>query len=97
MKYLTIEAIKQQLIIDSDFTEDDELLNALGDTAEELVEQQIDADLTDVVSNNNGKLPAPLQHAMKMIVEYLYNDRGSGETEIPKAFTYMCHLYRNYR
>lgn len=97
MKYLTIEAIKQQLIIDNDFNEDDELLTALGETAEELVEQQIDADLTDVITNNNGTLPAPLKHAMKMMVEYLYNDRGSGETEIPKAFFYMCHLYRNYK
>lgn len=97
MKYITLEAIKQQLNIDDYFTEDDEYLDALGDTAEELVEQQVNADLYDVLSKNNGTLPAPLKHAMKMIVEYLYDNRGSNDNEIPKAFYYMCGLYRNYR
>lgn len=97
MNYLTIEKIKKQVIIDEDFHDDDEYLEALGDTAEELVEQQIDDDLFNVVAKNNGKLPSPLEHAMKMIVEYLYNNRGSDESEIPSAFYYMCQLYRNYK
>lgn len=97
MQYLTIDDIKKQCVIDADFNEDNEYLEALGDTAEEIVEQQIDKLLSDVVSENNGKLPAPLQHAMKMLVEYLYNNRGSDESQIPEAFYYMCKLYRNYK
>ncbi len=96
MQYLTVEQIKKQCVIDADFHDDDEYLEALGDTAEEIVEQQIDKSLVDVVSDNNGTLPAPLRHAMKMLVEYLYNNRGSDESDIPEAFYYMCKLYRSY-
>ena len=96
MTYLTLSMIKQQLVIDNDFTDDDEYLEALGDTAEELVEQQIDKALADVLADNNNNMPAPLIHAMKMIVEYFYDNRGSAENEIPSAFYWMCQLYRNY-
>lgn len=97
MNYLTLEMLHRQCVIDDDFTEDDEYLEALGDTAEEIVEKQIGMSLTEVLEDNSDKMPAPLVHAMKMIVEYLYNNRGSGETEIPDAFYYMCSLYRCYK
>lgn len=97
MNYLTLSMLKKQLVIDDDFTDDDAYLEALGDTAEELVEQQIDKKLTEVLEANNNHLPAPLVHAMKMIVEYFYDNRGSSENEIPDAFFYMCSLYRCYQ
>jgi hypothetical protein len=97
MTYLTLSMIKQQLVIDNDFTDDDEYLEALGDTAEELVEQQINKALAEVLAENNDTMPAPLIHAMKMIVEYFYDNRGSAENEIPSAFYYMCSLYRCYK
>ena len=97
MTYLTLSMIKKQLVIDDDFTDDDEYLEALGDTAEELVEQQIDKSLADVLADNNNNMPAPLIHAMKMIVEYFYDNRGSAENEIPSAFYYICSLYRCYK
>ena len=97
MTYLTLSMIKKQLVIDDDFTDDDEYLEALGDTAEELVEQQIDKALADVLADNNNNMPAPLIHAMKMIVEYFYDNRGSAENEIPSAFYYICSLYRCYK
>lgn len=97
MNYLTLSMLKQQLVISDDFDDDDEYLEALGDTAEELVEQQIDKSLVAVLEDNNGHMPAPLLHACKMIVEYLYDNRGSSDSEIPSAFYYMCALYRNYK
>ena len=97
MKYLTIDQIKKQCVIDDDFLDDDEYLETLGDTAEELVEQEIDNNLIDVVAENGGVLPKPLQHAMKIIVEYFYNNRGSDDVaQIPDAFFHMCKLYRKY-
>ena len=96
MNYLTIDELKKQCIIDLDFTEDDDYLAALGDTAGALVEQQIDSSLSDVVAENDGELPSPLKHAMKLIVEYLYNNRGSDESQIPEAYFYMCKLYRKF-
>jgi len=97
MRYLTLEDIKRQLVINEDFTDDDALLESLGDTAEEIVEQQIDCDLDVVVENNNNQLPAPLRHAMKMLVEYFYDNRGSDDTVIPESVFYMQKLYRNYK
>lgn len=97
MNYLTLSMLKKQLVIDNDFEDDDEYLEALGDTAEELVEQQIDKSLADVLEANNDVMPAPLLHAMKMLVEYLYDNRGSNDNDIPDAFYWMCSLYRNYK
>lgn len=98
MKYLTIDQIKKQCVIDDDFLEDDDYLETLGDTAEELVEQEIDCDLNQVVAANGGEIPKPLQHAMKIIVEYFYNNRGSDDVaQIPEAFFHMCKLYRRYK
>lgn len=95
MKYLTIEQIKHQCVIDEAFTEDDEYLEALGDTAEEMVERQVNQSLDDIYSSN-GYMPAPIIHAMKLMVEYLYANRGGEDVQIPQAFYYMCSLYRAY-
>lgn len=96
MRYLTLNALKDQLIINRDFTGDDELLESIGETVEDIVEQQIDKPLEDVVEDNNGVLPAPLIHAMKLLAEYFYDNRGSGENDIPDAYYYLCKLYRKY-
>lgn len=96
MNFLTLQELKQQCVIDADFTDDDAYLTSLGDVAEQLVEQQIDDNLFDVVGDNNGELPMPLKHAMRMIVEYLYNNRGSDESSIPECYYYFCKLYRNF-
>ena len=94
MRYLTKEALKQQLIINEDFTDDDELLEDIGQAVEDTVEQQIDMPLEDTLVNND--IPAPLKHAMKMLAEYFYDNRGSGDYSIPSAFYYLCKLYRRY-
>lgn len=96
MRYLTLEALKQQLVINQDFTDDDDYLESIGETVEDIVEQQIDKPLEDVVEDNDGVLPAPLKHAMKMLAEYLYDNRGSAENNIPDAYYYLCKLYRQY-
>lgn len=97
MKYLTLEQIKHQCVIDQDFIDDDAYLEALGDTAEEIVERQVNQSLDDIYSSNDAQMPAPILHAMKLIVEYLYANRGGEDVEIPKAFYYMCSLYRAYK
>ena len=98
MKYLTVELIKAQCIIDESFHDDDAYLTHLGDVAESTVEQEIDDILSNVVAANNGKLPTPLLHSMLLIVDYLYAQRGSNDNnpEIPSAFLHLCKLYRNW-
>lgn len=96
MRYLTLTELKTQLNIDEEFIDDDAYLDALGCTAEDIVEQQIDCDLADVVEKSNSYLPAPLKHAMKMLVEYFYDNRGSDDIEIPDSVFYLQKLYRRY-
>ena len=70
----------------------------VSENQEELVEQEIDCDLNHVVAANGGEIPKPLKHAMKIIVEYFYNNRGSDDVaQIPEAFFHMCKLYRRYK
>ena len=99
MKYLTIEQIKRQLVIDESFTDDDILLTDLGTAAEEMVSQEINESLDKVIKNNKGELPAPLRQAMLMYVDYFYaTNRGSaGEIEIPNSIFRLCQMYRNYK
>jgi uncharacterized phage protein (predicted DNA packaging) len=96
MNYLTLNELKKQCVIDLDFHDDDEYLESLGDAAEELVQRHINTLLSDVAAKHDGNLPAPLKHAIKMIVEYFYNNRGSDSTTIPEAYFYMCNMYRKF-
>ena len=97
MEYLTLEECKQQLIIDSSFNEDDSYIISLATVAEELVNEHVDGQLATIVAEHEGVLPAPLHHAMLMVVDYLYDYRGSGEQrDVPEAFFVLCKTYINY-
>lgn len=91
MKYLKLEDIKRQCIIDFDFTDDDVYLESLGDTAENFVEQIGNLDLSDFAD-----VPPSLKHSMLLLCEYFYNNRGSDTTDIPPLFYTMIKMYRNY-
>lgn len=98
MKFLTLELIKAQCIVDEDFHDDDLYLTHLGETAESLVEQEIDQSLIEVAAGNNGEMPTALLHSMLLIVDYLYAQRGSNDAnpDIPNAYLHLCRLFRNW-
>ena len=96
MRFLTVDELKKQLIIDEDFHDDDKYLESIGDAAEQFVEQHIDISLEEVTYKNDGELPAILKHVMKMIVEYFYANRGSDSNDIPPVCYQICKLYRQY-
>ena len=74
MKYLELEAIKRQVVQDSDI--DDTLLTAIGDAAEDATERHLGRALGDCIGDD-GQLPPALYHAMLMLCATLYNDRES--------------------
>ena len=97
MTYLTLDDIKRQCIIEESFTEDDDLLEALGDAAEDFVQSHINQQLDDVAADNAGDLPKSLKQAMLIMCDYLYDNRGSGDNhEIPDAFYVLCKPYMHY-
>lgn len=99
MRYLTLQDIKAQSIIDQDFTEDDILLESMGDAAEDYVEQLVNKPLDDIVAENSGELPKSLYRAMLIFVDYLYSSqRGSSDTDhvVPEVINTIVKLYRSY-
>ena len=98
MQYLTLEEIKKQLNVDQEYTDDDEFLTLLGESAEDMVSQLIDCDLTELFAEN-GEMPASIKHAMRMLVDYFYSqNRGSSSEsiDIPNAIFTILKLYRNF-
>lgn len=74
MKWLTLERIKQQLRIEADFTEEDELLELYGESAEEAILKVLDRTYDDLVEKY-GKIPAPVVHTSLLVVASAYKDR----------------------
>ena len=103
MTYLTLPIIKRHLNVDASFTGDDDYITTLGDTCEQIVEQHLEQPLSGLVKN--GSLPAPITHAMLLLLATLYMSREhvtfGATNQIPvscsNAFDYLLHPYLNYR
>ena len=99
MRYLTLEQIKKQCNIDSAYEGDDEFLELLAESAEDMVEQLLDCNLEELYAER-GEMPASIQHALRMLVDWMYSQQrgSSGEAiDIPTAIYQILKLYRNYR
>ena len=97
MRYLELEDIRRQLRLEEGFTEDDNYLTILGDSAEAFMEDYLDYSLDDVAANNGGELPRSLYLALLLFVDYAYDNSGSGEQrDIPNAFFNLARLYKKY-
>lgn len=100
MKYLTLDLIKKQLNIDTDFNEDNQYLETLGGAVENAVEIHIDDSLVRLVRKNGGTLPLALQQAMLLLLGTYYANREhiafSNNYEVGNSYTYLLDLFRNY-
>ena len=99
MNWLTLNEIKKQCVIDDEFKDDDKYLEMLGDSAEDTVKSLVNKDLYELAAVNGGVLPAPVRHAMRMLVDYFYAiERGSadGEKAIPESVFLLLKLYRHF-
>lgn len=98
MTYLTIDELKKQCNIDSQYDGDNEYLEMVADAAEDYLATYIRCPLSQVEAEY-GELPATLHHALRILVDFYYSTfRGSGESNIdfPAAFEKMAKLYRNF-
>lgn len=98
MQFLTLDQIKKQCVIPEDYHDDDEYLEMIGNSAEDMTAALLDCDLNEII-DNNGNLPATIQHAMRMLVDWMYAvNRGSADEgkEIPETVYLMLKLYRQY-
>lgn len=105
MTYLTLEQIKKHLNIDDYYEGDNDYLTTLGTVCEDIVAEHIEKPLALIANERGGTLPAPLIHAMLLLLATLYMNRESvtyGQAvQIPvscsNAFDYLLHPYINYR
>lgn len=98
--YLDIDTIKQHLNLDENFDADDLYLMALRDAAKEVVEKYIDYPLSQL-EDEDGKLPAALNHAMLLWIASMYAIResvsASNITPVAHSFELLCSLFRDYK
>ena len=98
MRYLTLDIIKKQVVIDQDYDDDNLYLEHLGAAAEDYVEQLLNTNLDELVAEN-GQLPPSILHACLIVVDYLYStERGSSghDNQIPECVDNMIKLYRSF-
>lgn len=100
MSYITVNELKAQANIDSDFTEDDEYIGWLIEVAEATVQQHLCVALEDL-EDSQGKLPPPVKHAAMLYAAELYANRevnayGVNPITVPFGYQYLIDLYRNY-
>jgi uncharacterized phage protein (predicted DNA packaging) len=100
MQYLDLDTIKRHLNLDLDFHADDEYLTGLGDTAEQIVALHLDNDLESIVALNDDTLPAPIRHAMLLLIGNLYMNRENiafgNCSKIPFSYEYLLAPYKEY-
>jgi hypothetical protein len=99
MKYLDLDTVKKQCSVDDWFHDDDEYLMSLGDVAENMVETDLDCDLSSVCVDN--RLPDSVRHAMLLLVAHFYRNRESvvfgSAVELPLGYEFLVSQFRNYK
>lgn len=96
MKWLNLEQIKAQLRIEPDFTDEDELLEMYGESAEETLLQHLNRTYEDIMEVY-GRIPAPLRHASLMLVDTSYQYRSPVSAQnmsiVPYTFDILVKPY----
>ena len=75
MKWLTLQKIKAQCRIDDINTEEDELLEMYGESAEEAVLNALGRSYEDLIEVYS-RVPVPVAHASLMLVDLSYQYRS---------------------
>lgn len=98
--HVSLEDVKEHLNIDQSYKADDAYLVGLIDVCEKAVERSIDLTLDALAAQHEGEVPAPIVHAVKLLIGNFYANRESiafaQAYQLPKSFDFLLDLYRNY-
>ena len=96
MKWLTLTRIKAQLRIEANLTEEDDLLEMYGESAEEVLLNYLNRSYEDIIEVY-GRVPAPLVHASLMLVDTSYQYRSPVSAQsmslVPYTFDILVKPY----
>ena len=97
--YIDTVILKKHLNIDETWVEDDEYIKALCLAAENAVENHIARPLSEL-TDEHGKLPPAVKHAILLLVGHFYANRESVSfataSEIPLVYQYLLQPYKSY-
>lgn len=96
--YILLNDLKDHVLVDRDFFEDDNLMLIYINAAEDAVARYLNKKLEDTLVD--GELPASIYAAILLYAGHLYANRETvafaQASEIPLSFTYLLNLNRNY-
>lgn len=97
--FITLERLKEHLNIESCFNEQDTYLLGLLRSAQSAVERDLDTRLSEYLLVG-GELDPTCQQAILVLVSNWYENRSlstyGNAREVPKSYTYLIGLLRNY-
>ncbi len=97
MSVVSLALFKKHVRAD-EFTEDDEYLEHLLETAEQSVIRATNRTEQELIEINDNQFPTPLKHAIMMLAGHWYNQRESVSTvqmhEVPDALQTLVKPYR---
>lgn len=95
--YVSVEEAKRHLNIDEMITQDDEIIEAICEAAQDAVETHLNRPLTDL-EVQPGKLRPAINHALKLMIGNLYSNReASGPVkmvEVPYTVSFLLDPHR---
>lgn len=97
MSVVSLALFKKHVRAD-DFSDDDEYLQHLVDTAERVVVTSTNRDEVELTEGNGGEFPLPLKHAILMLGAHWYNQRESVSMtqmhQVPDSLQALIKPYR---
>lgn len=95
MKVLTIDDLIRQSRLQNPSSDEQQYLEEIGTTAEEMVEKAINQSWEEVYEQY-GEYPTSLRHAALMLADYYYRVRGE-DVALPRAAAVLCRPYVKLR
>lgn len=101
MKYLDLATVKQHLNVEQEFTDDDSLIEAYANAAEEKVAKELCVTVDELATIGGGEnIPTPLTQAMLLCVGMYYKCREEATDvqtrPLEQGAKYLVQLYRDY-
>lgn len=75
MEYITLEEVKEHLIIDKDFSDDDRMIKRLIRLSIDFIQRYYDLDFEVITSENNEILPETIIQGMLLTIGDYYENR----------------------